>query len=315
MTSPGTAIRPAWERLPGRLRDGLAARLGHITRVQVQTGGFTPGLAARLQIGGGRRVFVKGIAADHVLADKYRAEARIARVTRALPHQVPAPRLRWDDEIAGWMVLCFDDVDGRHADLSSGSADVGRVVDTVAGLADVLTPCPAPDVPPAAVELADLVHGWRELAAAPPLNLHPWASRNVHRLAEAETAWLSAADGKTLLHGDINASNLIVTDRTVFLVDWAQPVRGAAWIDIADLIPHLVLAGHTPVDAEHAVTPALTATGVQAEAVTSYAVAFAGYWARMSRQPNPPGVPNLRAYQARAAHAALQWVIHRTGWP
>jgi RIO-like serine/threonine protein kinase len=37
---------------------------------------------------------------------------------------------------------------------------------------------------------------------------------------------LSAAEGKTLLHGDINQSNLLI-DRagTVNLIDWAQPER------------------------------------------------------------------------------------------
>jgi hypothetical protein len=30
--------------------------------------------------------------------------------------------------------------------------------------------------------------------------------------------------------------------------------------------------------------------------------------------PNPPGVPGLRAYQARAAQAAIAWTVHRTGW-
>jgi aminoglycoside phosphotransferase (APT) family kinase protein len=308
MTSPGTAVRPRWDQLPAPLRHGLAAQLGDITHADVQTGGFTPGLAARLALADGHAVFVKGIAADHPLAGKYQAEAQVAR---ALPDAVPAPRLRWDGEIAGWVVLVFDDIDGRHADLTPGSPDIARVVDMVASLAAALTPCPAPDVPAATVELADLVHGWRELAASPPTDLDAWAHRNLRLLAEAETAWLADADGKTLLHGDINRSNLLVTDQAVVLVDWGQPVYGAAWIDIADLIPHLILAGHFPAAAEQAVAPVLAATGVSTETITSYAVAFAGYWARMSRRPAPPGVPHLRAYQARAAHAALRWVAHR----
>ncbi|MEV2276929.1 hypothetical protein AB0I72_15240 [Nocardiopsis sp. NPDC049922] len=47
--------------------------------------------------------------------------------------------------------------------------------------------------------------------------------------------------------------------------------------------------------------------------LTSYAVAYAGYWRRMSRKPSPMGVPHLRRYQRRAAAAALDWVRHRTG--
>jgi len=127
-------------------------------------------------------------------------------------------------------------------------------VATIAGLAEVLTPCPVPDVPPATIELAELVHGWGELATAPPADLDDWTRRHLGELAALETQWLSAAEGETLLHGDINQSNLLIDSAgAVVLIDCAQPVRGAAWIDIADLVPHLILAGHTPTAAEQAV--------------------------------------------------------------
>jgi len=308
----GTALRPSWEELPGSLRDGLADRLGAITTARVQDGGFTPGLAVRLQLASGDRLFAKGIPAGHPLTGKYRTEARTARL---LPASAPAPRLRWDGPIAGWVVLVFDDIDGRHADLSPGSPDVGPVVAAVAALEGVLTPCPVPGAPPAAADLAGLVHGWRELAAAPEAVLDDWGRRHLDDLAAAETRWLAAADGKTLVHGDINASNLLITGaREVFLIDWAQPACGAAWLDIADLVPHLILAGHTPARAEQALATVPAWRDAEPDVITSYAIAFAGYWTRVSRQPAPPGVPNLRAYQARAAIAAMTWVACRTGW-
>lgn len=135
-------------------------------------------------------------------------------------------------------MLVFDDIEAHHADLSPGSPDISPVVAMITQLADVLTPCPVPEAPPAIVELADLVHGWGELATAPPADLDGWTRRHLDDLATLETHWLSAAEGKTLLHGDINQSNLLV-DRTggVVLIDWAQPVRGGAWIDVADLVP------------------------------------------------------------------------------
>lgn len=307
-----TALRPSWDELPHPLRDGLAARLGPIAAAETQTGGFTPGLAVRLRLLSGQRVFIKGIPADHVLAGKYRAEATTAR---HLPTTTPAPRLRWNADIGGWVVLAFDDIDGRHAQLCPGSSDIGPVVATIAGLTEVLTPCPVPDVPPATVELADLVHGWGELATTPPADLDDWTRRHLGELAALETQWLSAAEGATLLHGDINQSNLLIDSAgAVVLIDWAQPVRGAAWIDIADLVPHLILAGHTPTAAEQAVAGVPTWRDTDPAMITSYAAAFAGYWARNSRHPSPPGVPHLRAHQARAAKAATTWVTHRTNW-
>ncbi|HUZ25603.1 MAG TPA: hypothetical protein VMV07_17740, partial [Streptosporangiaceae bacterium] len=47
-----------------------------------------------------------------------------------------------------------------------------------------------------------IVHGWRELAAAPQAVLDDWGRRHLDDLAAAETRWLAAADGKTLVHGD-----------------------------------------------------------------------------------------------------------------
>ncbi|MGQ0776524.1 MAG: phosphotransferase family protein [Pseudonocardiales bacterium] len=307
-----TALRPTWDELPPALRDGLADRLGPITSAQTQTGGFTPGLAVRLRLTSGELLFAKGIPTDHVLAGKYRAEATTAR---QLPKTTPAPRLHWDADIAGWVVLAFDDIDGRHAQLSPGSPDVGAVVRTIAHLADVLSPCPVADVPPATVELADLVHGWGELATAPPADLDDWTRRHLDDLAALETPWLAAAEGSALLHGDINQSNLLIDSAgQVLLIDWAQPVCGAAWIDVADLVPHLILAGHSPVAAEHALADVPTWRDTDPAMITSYAAAFAGYWARNSRRPAPPGVPHLRAHQARAARAAITWVTHRTSW-
>ena len=279
----------------------------------MQDGGFTPGLAARLQLASGERLFAKGIPAGHPLAGKYRTEAGTARL---LPPVTPAPRLRWDGPIAAWVVLVFDDINGRHADLSPGSPDISPVVTAVATLESVLTPCPVPSAPSAVADLAGLVHGWRELAAAEQDAPDGWARRHLDDLAAAETQWLAAADGKTLVHGDINASNLLITGtREVFLIDWAQPACGAAWLDIADLVPHLILAGHTPARAEQALAGVPAWRHADRNVITSYAIAFAGYWTRMSGQPSPPGVPNLRAHQARAAIAAMRWVIYRTGWP
>lgn len=305
-------MRPSWDELPESLREGLADRLGPITSAEIQTGGFTPGLAVRLRLASGQRVFAKGIPADHVLAGKYHAEAITAR---HLPETTPAPRLRWNADIADWVVLAFDDIDGCHPQLSPGSPDIGPVVATIARLAEVLTPCPVPDAPPATVELAELVHGWGELATTPLADLDDWTRRHLDDLAALETHWLSAAEGKTLLHGDINQSNLLIDSAgAVVLIDWAQPVRGAAWIDVADLVPHLILAGHTPAAAEAAIADVPIWRDTDPAVITSYAAAFAGYWARNSRRPAPPGVPHLRAHQARAATAATTWVAHRASW-
>lgn len=83
--------RLAWERLPAAVRQGLQARLGSpVVHAATQPGGFSPGLAARLRLADGRRVFLKAAGPDpnpHTPA-LHRAEARI---TAALPPPRPAP--------------------------------------------------------------------------------------------------------------------------------------------------------------------------------------------------------------------------------
>lgn len=307
-----TAVRPRWNELPAALREALAVQLGEITSAEVQTGGFTPGLAARVRLAGGGRCFVKGIAVEHPLADKYRVEAR---TNTALPEVVPAPRLRWHGELAGWVVLVFDDIAGHPPELSPGASDVRHVVAALSDLAAALTPCPCEAVPRAEVELAEVVHGWRALAGQTPADLDGLPLRHLDELARLETAWLDAASGDTLVHGDVNRSNLLLDSGSrVWLLDWAQPVRGAAWLDVADLVPQLMQGGHSAAEAERAIADVPSWREQPPEVLTSYAVAFAGYWARSARLPSPPQVPHLRPYQARCAALALSWVAHRTGW-
>ncbi|MEV6865410.1 aminoglycoside phosphotransferase family protein [Streptosporangium subroseum] len=307
-----TAVRPSWEQLPGELRDFVAAHLGStVATADVQSGGFSPGVAARLSLTNNDRVFIKAIRTDHVLAGKYRTEAETAG---RLPSAAPAPRLRWHGMEADWVVLIFDDVDGRHPDLSPGSPDVSTVASALSDMAGLLTPSPLSGLPPASVSRVRLLYGWHDLAESPPHDLGDWEQLHLRALADLETLWGRHADGATLVHGDIRPDNLLITDGTAVVVDWAQPCQGAAWQDIADLIPHLIMAGHTPETAEKALTGLPSWDLAATEVMTSYAAAFAGYWTRMSRQPAPPGVPHLRSYQRRAAEAALAWTMYRTGW-
>jgi hypothetical protein len=172
-TATATAIRPAWDQLPAQLRGGLDARLGGITAARTQPGGFTPGLAMRLQPADGSCLFAKGIPASHVLAGKYRGEAVTCR-------QLPAAARRRG--CAGTARSpagsCSSPATSTAAPvLVGGSPDAGRVVAMTAGLAAIRAPCLVAAAPPAR-ELAGLVHGWRALAADPPAGLDAWARRH-----------------------------------------------------------------------------------------------------------------------------------------
>jgi hypothetical protein len=61
-------------------------------------GGFTRGFAGLLTVADGGEVFVKAASAE-VRPVAHRSYGTEARVLRALPAAVPAPRLRWTDDV------------------------------------------------------------------------------------------------------------------------------------------------------------------------------------------------------------------------
>lgn len=310
-----TAMRPSWATLPEKVRRAIADRLGApVASARDQGGGFTPGVAARLLLEDGARAFVKAMPLAHPLAAAYRHEGRVAD---ALPAASPAPRLHWHGTVTGWMVLVLADIDGRHPDLSPGSPDIPRVVRAITAMTRALTPSPVADLEPSSTARGSWLHGWQILVqdapADPDAELGVWERCHLAELARAEAVWPAHADGPALVHGDIRPDNLLATPTGgVAVVDWAHASRGAAWQDLADLVPHLIMAGHDPAAAEHRLTGLPAWDKTDAEVLTSYAAAYAGYWMRMSRRPAPDGVPHLRPYQRRAAAAALAWVRHRT---
>lgn len=181
-------------------------------------------------------------------------------------------------------------------------------------MTEILTPTPVHDLPPASATRGQWLRGWAELSQSPPDELGQWERRHLPALTDLGSRWVSSADGATLVHGDVRPDNLLITSaKTVMVVDWAQPCNGAAWQDIVDLIPHLIMADHTPRAAEAVLAGVPVWEAVSPEVITGYAAAYAGYWARVARRPVPPGVPNLRAYQRRASQAALAWTRYRVG--
>ena len=59
---PAQGERVPWDRLPSEIRVVIEQRLGAtVTRAATSPGGFSPGLAARLELEDGRRVFAKAV--------------------------------------------------------------------------------------------------------------------------------------------------------------------------------------------------------------------------------------------------------------
>lgn len=133
-----------------------------------------------------------------------------------------SPRLVGYVRTDSLMVLVYEYIDGRHADLSPGSADVAQTVALIDDLSRIEVP-----------ETAGLPHrSWKNVATADEVAL---------------------LDGSALLHSDINPTNVLMQRDRALLVDWSSPTLGSQVVNLGELVSQLVAAGHEPADAERAV--------------------------------------------------------------
>jgi aminoglycoside phosphotransferase (APT) family kinase protein len=209
------------------------------------------------------------------------------------------------------VALVFEDVDGHQPPLPWRAADWRRVHDAVVALAADLTPSPA-GVPPIGHDPA-LFSGWRSLAADPALaaRLDPWARDNVDKLAALEAGWPDAAAGDTLVHGDLRADNMLLTDERVLFVDWPHAAVGAPWIDLLGMLPSVAMqGGPDPVQVWRTSPLGRAADPAAVDAVLA---GLAGFFVHGALLPAPPGLPRLREFQRLQGEPALAWLRSRVG--
>jgi hypothetical protein len=315
--TPATGQRLHWDELPDRIQHAIEGKLGAgVVAATTQPGGFSPGLAARLSLADGRRVFVKAVSGS-INPDSPGMHRREARIAAALPAAVPAPRFLDAYDDGDWIALIFEDIEGRTPEVPWRPAELERVLTAVTELSALLTPAPI------AVErigdrMADVFTRWRQLAADAAAGnddlrgVDPWVRRHLPELVAQEMEAAAAVAGTTLLHTDIRADNILLTPTKVFFVDWPWAARGAAWIDLVFLLPSVAMQ-RGPKPWEIFDTQALS-QGVSEDHVTVVLAALTGFFTWQSRQPTPPGLPTIRAFQRDQGVPALEWLKRRTGW-
>ncbi|MBI4219807.1 MAG: aminoglycoside phosphotransferase family protein, partial [Chloroflexi bacterium] len=86
---PATGQRVHWPDVPDRVRRAIEDRIGdRVVRAVTQSTGFSPGLAAILETGGGQRVFVKALGPE-LNPDSPGIHRREAGIVSRLPADVP----------------------------------------------------------------------------------------------------------------------------------------------------------------------------------------------------------------------------------
>lgn len=187
-----------------------------------------------------------------------------------------SPALLWVAEDETWVVLGFEEVEGRPSDIVPGSADLGAIVDLVVAVGTL--------------ELPDVAQYWLETR---------W---DTYVADAGDAAWFR---GDALLHTDINADNVLIGKERAWLVDWAWPTRGAGFIDAACLVLQLVAAGHDPGSAEAWASRCPAWTQADPRAVDAFARANVRMYETFAARK-----PEESWLEAMAA-SAREWAAHR----
>jgi Phosphotransferase enzyme family len=313
-TGPAAGVHLPWAEVPRAVRT-WAAGVGGGSPASTRdlAGGFSPGATTVLDCPR-RAIFVKavGAALNPESPDFHRREAV---VSAALPSAPEFPRLLDVYDDGDWVALAFEAIDGRPPAHPWDEGELASAVRALDALHDALTPNPVPEAPSAAERLRPLFGGWAALAAMAqtPEGLDAWSTSHLDRLVELESDWREAAAGPTLLHCDVRGDNLLITGSGgVVFVDWPHACVGAAIFDLVAWAPSVELeGGPTP---EGLLALSAGGSAVDPDALAVLVAAFGGFLVRHSLQPDPPGLPTLRPFQAAQGAVALSWLRRLTGW-
>lgn len=319
-------MRPQWESVPGGVRAAIEEKLGFpVVRAESQSAGFSPGVAARVHGPDGEQAFVKAVSseANPRTPDLHRDEARF---TALLPPDHPSPRLLGSYDDGTWVALVLEAVDGRPPAVPWTEPDLDAAVQAIRRQSQVRA---VPELPTVVETQGTELVGWRTLVAERPC-LTPWEDRHLPALAELEATWEEAATGEDWLHLDSRGDNMLVRpDGTAVLVDWPWSCRGSAVFDAVGFVPSAIRDGALGVVPDPAAVLQLPweplaeaceelfarfGSPAPADDVTALVCAFAGLMQHVMRQPPPPGIPTVRAFQAEQGYVTCAWLARRTGW-
>jgi Ser/Thr protein kinase RdoA (MazF antagonist) len=214
-----------------------------------------------------------------------------------------------------WVALLYEEVVGTMPRHPWAEGELGRVIEGLALLHEAVTPCPIAELERTSEEFAWAFGGWESLAGMPETaaGLDDWAGRNLERLVELEADAAVAVDaGDTLVHGDIRSDNVLLSDASVFFVDWPHASIGAAVFDVVVWAPSVTLEGGP--DPEALLRRCRTGSGADPDATTAIVAMVAGFFTHHGTQPAPPGLPTLRSFQEAQGSVARAWLRERTGW-
>lgn len=251
-------------------RELIRPHTGDVTRVERPARGFSSDYAAIIHAQHGQ-FFVKATFNE----PGWRLESLMKERDIAPFVRPVAPRLLWSVDGEGWVILGFEVVNGRMTSFDPDSSDLPAIVDVLNRIADIPVPAVAQDW---------IEERWDSFAAD-----------------EAESELFR---GTSLLHTDINPSNIMIGPDRTWVIDWSWPTRGAGFIDPATLVVQLISGGHTPASAESWAAQCSAWEAADQKAVDAFAKAT---W-RLYRQRALDSQAKWLGAMEDAAHS---WVSYR----
>jgi thiamine kinase-like enzyme len=199
-------------------------------------------------------------------------------------------------------------IEGNNPSFPWRSDELDRVLEAMNGLAEALTPS-AIAAPPAATILG--IDSYWSLLARDPAGLHtlsldPSVVEHLDELAAVEQHHSEAAAGSTLIHADIRADNILLTDDSVVFVDWPGASIGAPWLDLAYFLPSVAMQGGPPAFDSFREQP--LAAQVDRDALLAVVAHFAGFMVQRATRPPLRGIPRLREFQLAQGVEAVTWI-------
>ena len=300
-------LRPEWASLPPAIRSGVIGAIGgRFVSDSPAHGGFSASYAGVVVTTVGR-AFVKACGADWHADSRHFLREEVRAVSMLPPHLGPSVHATIDTD-AG-VVLVLEAIDGRHPGAPWTTSDLDSIAASMARLSATAAP--------EGMERAEdrMIPGftrWAQIAEDPLLlaGLPMSLRARMPELREVEKEFRDALHGDAIVHDDLRADNILISDGEARLLDWPHARRGAAWVDLPCFLPSVEASGGPRCEdawrifeahgapTQHALLPVISG--------------FASFLWFNQAQPEIPQLPGLRAFQRQQAVPALRWLASVT---
>lgn len=315
LMQPEWSPRISWADLPRHVQAGIEQVLGSpVAQVTGQQGGFSPGTADRVLTALGGRAFVKAVS-PQLNADSPAIHRKEAAITASLPDTLPAPSLIGTFDDGEWIALILSDVEGRHPHVPWRSAELTSVLNALLQLSRTPVPPALDYLPTLEHELTEAFKGWARIRTDPPEACDPWIRKNLDILEDLAESGIKDLKGPSLVHTDVRADNILITrDNKAVLVDWPWACIGSAWVDALTVLIN-VRVFDPDFDVDSVVQSHEVFAPAIAGSVNRVLSGLGAYFTDAARQPPPPGLPTVRAFQRQQGEAVIRWLRQRLTGP